>query len=656
MIKQAEHCYMAGRYAEAADLVRALAGACDPDALGLLGLCQLRLGDGPAALASLREASRLAPGNGLLRMRYGLGLQAAGRHKEAVVLFRAAHKALPLDPAPLVNLVTSSIALNDPLTAVRAARRATLRSPSLPAAHYVLGQALLAADRPADAVKPLREAVRLAPGMPDAWVALGAAFYLIADMWRAEQATRQALAVDPAHEGAAANLGNFLRLTGRAVECEALLQTALARNPDASSVRTSLASDLMLRQRAADALALLSVPPPADRLQRAQWRLQQSLALILLGRPDEARLVLEAIRAEPLPPALIVLLRWRELLLAAPDERPRLAEETAALLDHTPAMLPEHRLMGWYDLARFWSDRQEPTHALSCWQKGHKLLARLQPFDRAMTAAWFDAMEQAFGAERLAHGPAAVNEDTAPIFIVGMPRSGTTLCEQILAAHPQAFGVGERAALQEAFTRLGGDETPEGVRRAAAAPQAALDDVAWAQLHALHALAPGSRRIVDKMPANFRLCGLISVLFPRARIIHCLRDPRDIGLSIFTFRFYGHHSYAHDLADLGWYITRERRLMAHWSAAMPGRILPVHLDEWVTDFDATLHRILAHIGLPWDDACTRFYESKTEVRTVSRNQVRQPVNDRGLGRWRLYAAGLKPLIDELEHAGVTPAD
>src|SRR6202035_478762 len=166
----------------------------------------------------------------------------------------------------------------------------------------------------------------------------------------------------------------------------------------------------------------------------------------------------------------------------------------------------------------------------------------------------------------------------------------------------------------------------------------------------LHALAPEKTRIVDKMPGNYLYLGLVGLLLPGARIIHCVRDPRDIGLSIFTFRFHGQHGYAHDLADLRSTIGQHDRVMAHWRAALPNPVLTLRLADWVTDFAGTLARVLAHVGLPPDPACERFYERDTRVRTVSRAQVRQPVNARGLGRWRTYAAQLAPLIAELEQA------
>jgi hypothetical protein len=238
------------------------------------------------------------------------------------------------------------------------------------------------------------------------------------------------------------------------------------------------------------------------------------------------------------------------------------------------------------------------------------------------------------------------------VFIVGMPRSGTTLCEQILAAHAHVHGAGERSSLTQAFAALGGDAAVRGI---ADLDTPALDAASSRYLADLHALAPDKTRIVDKMPGNYAYLGLVGLLLPGAKIIHCVRDPRDIGLSIFTFRFHGQHGYAHDLGDLGWTIAQQERLMAHWRAALPNPILTVALADWVTDFDATLARVLAHLDLPPDANCTRFYEADSRVRTVSRTQVRQPVNARGLGRWRTYATQLAPLITELERSGALAA-
>jgi len=313
-------------------------------------------------------------------------------------------------------------------------------------------------------------------------------------------------------------------------------------------------------------------------------------------------------------------------------------------------MVPEHAIMAHYDLAKFWSQRGERDSAFAHWVRGHKELARFQPFSRAAHAAFIDANIAAFDAARFA-GARAGNTDAAPVFVVGMPRSGTTLTEQILAAHGQVHGAGERPALARCFWENGGADTASAVRRVAQLQSPALDGLAGQYLADLHALDPGAARIVDKMPLNANYLGLMALLMPGAKVIACARDPRDIGLSIFTFRFYGVHAYANDLADLGWYIGQHGRLMAHWRAALPNPVMTVRLSDWVDDFDGTLRRVLTFLDLPYDAACENFHEVERRVRTVSRTQVRERVNARGIGRWRQYEAHLAPLIAELEAAG-----
>jgi hypothetical protein len=405
-------------------------------------------------------------------------------------------------------------------------------------------------------------------------------------------------------------------------------------------------------------LALLeSGDAPADPVALRHWRLQQALAFLQLGRTVEARRSIEQLaELGPMPAALAPLLHWRLALLASAGgdrgEARRQAElMEAALSTMGPEGVPEHAIMARFDLAKFWSGQGEHRRAFGQWVEGHRILASFQPFSRDAHRVFVDASIERLSAARLSSGPRASNRDAAPVFIVGMPRSGTTLVEQILAAHRDVHGAGERAALEQAVAALGG--SPE---RIATLDGNTLDRAAAAYLAELHQLAPEARRIVDKMPGNFLHLGLVGLMLPGARIIHCVRDPRDIGLSIFTFRFHGAHGYAHDLGDLGWYIGQHDRLMAHWKSALPNPILPnpiltVRLADWVGDFDGTLARVLAHLDLPPDANCARFHEAETRVRTVSRAQVRQPVNARGLGRWRAYAAELQPLIVELERAG-----
>ena len=555
---------------------------------------------------------------------------------------------------PFLGRAVAHLARGEARLALVAASEACHRAPHSPQAHYAYGQAWLALNEPARAEQAFAAAIQRAPAWADAWVNYGIARYRQSAVEDAKTAMRQALRHAPGHPAASTNLGAFLRITGEAEAAEALLRQTIGREPGNVGARLNLAADLLQDERAAEALALLDEAPPPTELRAARhWHLQRSLALLQLGCAAEARDVLDAFVAlGSVSPDLAPLFHWRHVLLAlAEDDRANAraaAEAMEAALDAVgPETVPEHRIMAHYDLAKFWSGQDERARAFAHWSAGHKLLAKSEPFSREEHLAFVDASVASFDRARF-EGPRARDADPAPIFVVGMPRSGTTLVEQILAAHRDVHGAGERTALGNAIRALGGSRGAEAVRRIAALDARTLDLAADRYLAELHGLAPEKARIVDKMPGNYLHLGLVGLMLPGAKIIHCVRDPRDIGLSIFTFRFHGHHGYAHDLADLGWTIAQQTRLMNHWKAVLPNPILTVALSDWVQDFEGTLERVLGHLGLDPDPGCARFHEAESRVRTVSRSQVRQPVNARGLGRWRPYEAELAPLIAELE--------
>jgi tetratricopeptide (TPR) repeat protein len=567
------------------------------------------------------------------------------------------HQPLPNESAPFLAAYAAAVQAGDAIAALTAASCACHAAPDLPEPHYAYGEAWLAQGDAGRAEQAFAAAIRCAPLWAEPWVNFGIARYRQGAIQDAKTATRRALQLSPHHPVASANLAAFMRISGEADAAEALLSATILADPDNAGARLNLAVELLHDERPAEALTVLDAAPgcPVERQATLHWRLQRSLALLQLGRANEARTELAMLEAAgPIPAAIAPLWHWRYVLLAMAAHDPETARCRAlsmqsALADMGPGAVLEHQIMARYNLAKFWSGQNEPAAAFAQWREGHALLKRTQPFSRHEHLAVIEANIAAFTADRFAAARDTTDLDPTPVFIVGMPRSGTTLCEQILAAHAQVHGAGERHALSDASFQLGGTGAA-GVHRIARLDEAACREAAAAYLAQLHALAPGAARIIDKMPGNYINLGLVGRILPGARIIHCVRDPRDIGLSIFTFRFHGSHGYAHDLADLGWTIVQQERLMAHWRAVLPNPILSIRLSDWVDDFDATLIRVLAHIDLPPDPNCVRFYEADSRVRTVSRAQVRQPINARGLGRWRAYAHELAPLISELDQA------
>jgi hypothetical protein len=246
---------------------------------------------------------------------------------------------------------------------------------------------------------------------------------------------------------------------------------------------------------------------------------------------------------------------------------------------------------------------------------------------------------------------------TLPVFIIGMPRSGTTLVEQILASHPQVWGGGELMHLKEAVARLSG---PEGAESPFGYPElvrlldgAQLRALGAEYCEALRAAAPPTMmttttRMTDKMPANFLFAGLIALVLPNARIIHVKRDPLDTCLSCFSILFLGNQPHSYDLAELGRYYRAYLHLMEHWRQVLPpGAMLEVQYEEVVADLEGQARRIVAYCGLEWDDACLDFHRTERRVWTASSVQVRQPIYRQSLGRAEAYRHWLQPLLEAL---------
>lgn len=236
-------------------------------------------------------------------------------------------------------------------------------------------------------------------------------------------------------------------------------------------------------------------------------------------------------------------------------------------------------------------------------------------------------------------------DSETPIFIVGMPRSGTTLIEQILANHPAVHGAGEITIFSK--IRKDKEETwfPD---LAQAADRADLEQSGEAYAAAVQALNPEAARITDKMPHNYRYLGLIHMMLPRGRIIHCVRHPVDTCLSCFQQHFSQGQIWTYQLDELGRYYVAYHKLMDHWRRVLPeGRILDVNYENVVADLEPQARRLIGHCGLAWDDACLAFHENKRAVRTASQAQVREPIYDRSVEPWKPYEKHLGPSLDAL---------
>jgi hypothetical protein len=230
-------------------------------------------------------------------------------------------------------------------------------------------------------------------------------------------------------------------------------------------------------------------------------------------------------------------------------------------------------------------------------------------------------------------GHGAGDASRAPIFVIGMPRSGTTLVEQMLASHPDVYGAGEQVLFDQAVSERGTDDLAALGRR---------------YIELIDQIAPHDKRVVDKLPSNFRFTGLIQLAVPRARIIHCMRNPLDTLFSIYVTLFSGRQDFAFDQREIARYYRAYARLMEHWRTVVsPEVLLDIAYEDLIADLEAQARRILAFCDLPWTDAVLRFHETARPIRTASFHQARQPIYTSSIGSAEPYRAFLRPLIDEL---------
>jgi hypothetical protein len=312
---------------------------------------------------------------------------------------------------------------------------------------------------------------------------------------------------------------------------------------------------------------------------------------------------------------------------------------------------PEDRLNLEFALGKAWMDAREPDRAFAHLETGNRLKRASLTYDVEADAERLAAIARSFTPEVMARLAGSGDPSGLPVFIVGMPRSGTSLIEQILASHPQVHGAGELPVLETILGRVRGpDRQPLGYpqlmsmlgpRDMAMLGRAYVEQVA--------ALAPDKPRLVDKMPANFCFAGLIHLILPNARIIHCRRDPIDICLSCYSKKFVQGNNFTYDLTELGLYHRAYEALMAHWRGLLPPeRFIEVDYEAVVEDLESQARRLIAFCGLDWDPACLSFHQTQRPVRTASANQVRQPLYRTSLARWKPYQVHLAPLLDILK--------
>ena len=584
----------------AASLRRALALKADfAEAHDSLGTALQESGQSADAAASFRRALELRPDFAEAHGNLGNALVDLGQLEEAVFHYRRMLELRPELAEAHNNLGNALLSLRRFEEAATSYRRALALRPNAPGAHANLGNALHALGRSQEALTHCRRALELEPDSAEAELLKGNALFDLGFLDEAAKSFARALDLKPGYTEAHIAAGKVLRQIGRIAEAEESCREALVLAEDSS-----------------EALALLGeIQADRGRFDDAEQLFRRAIAVT----PDQ-------------PEAWAGLARHRKM---QPDAAWLAAAQD--LLGKPIALGQEINLR--YALGKYFDDVQDFDNAFSSYRLANELKKRSAlKYDGARLARRVDRIIALYDADWLPTVRAQGNESHRPVFIVGMPRSGTTLTEQILASHPHAFGCGELRFWHTARVDY------ESAALRGAEGRGAISAAAEEYLNVLASFSADASRVIDKMPANFMNLGLIHAAFPHARIVHMRRNPLDTGLSIYFQILSNTHTYANDLEDIAHYFTQYLRLMAHWRSTLPeGTILEVPYENLVADPEAWIRQIVQFVGLPWDPRCLRFNETERTVITASNWQVRQPISTSAAGRWRNYERYLGPL-------------
>jgi len=647
-LQQAVQLHQAGRLAEAEAIYRRILAEQPqhPDALHLLGLVAQQKGDGVTALEHIDAAIAVTDRVADYHHNRGVVLLRLHRAAEAEPSFRRALALKPIYPDAHNGLGNALQARTRYEDAAAAYRTALAQRADFPEAHNNLGNALRRLHQTDAAIGHYKAALTHRPDYVEAMCGLAAALQDKGDLSGAEATYRSVFAHRPEHGPAWHGLASVQRERADFDDAIEGYRRAVAAEPGNLPYRLDLAETLADFDRMAEARACFDDivarwPDAADAhigLARLAYSAgdrsaaQAHLTAVLGRDPDCVDALCAAIDIEDDAAVL-----GRAERLAEDETRPRL-----------------HRSRLHFALARADDRAGAYDNAFGHYRRGNALrridLAGMgKRFDATVHAAFVDRQAAAFTAGFFERAAAIGTQTELPVFIVGMPRSGTTLCEQILASHPQVRALGEQLDIQSmardlpARVAAGGPVSrPYPECMADLRPDTARPIVAD-YLARLRRLAQDATRVTDKHPTNFRHLGLIATLMPGARIIHCRRDPMDTCFSCFVQDFAAPIPWACDLTTIGQYYRQYDRLMRHWQAVLPTTIFTFVYEEAVRDLEAVARRLVAFCGLPWDARCLDFHTTERPILTASRRQVRRPVHGGSVGKWRRYAQHLEPL-------------
>ena len=682
-IEMAGTLFRQGKFGQAEKVCRQVIAArpSNADAQNILGVTLNASGKGEEGIETLRRAVKLAPHAASIHANLGEVLRQNGELDEGA---KALERSIELDPdnaQALNNLGIVHYERKRFREAVDYYRRALTIRPDMAEAQNNLGNALRLTGDNDGAMHAYQEALTHRERYPEAYNNLGTLLQQRGQLDEAEHALKKAIAQSPRYEEAHNNLAGLyfsqkneteaLRILGDALKFapknpQTLLLTARIQTKRNNHAAAEQAVRLALAEKpdSPEALTLLGqILHETDRYDEAIEVLEQALkatpnnpealnfygvALKSVGRLDEAREnILKALKLNGSMFGAYANLND----LVDFSKETELFDRMEAIFAGAPNPNADIFLPLHFAYAKALDDRGEHARALEHYVTGGKMKRTQLEYNEQETFAFFDGIRAAFPKERFENRAFAGLDDERPVFIIGMPRSGSTLVEQIISSHPDIYGAGEVKYLSRAIGLLR-DRFPSLAKY----PQmmekvtpAQLGIVANGYIKAIENGAGDAKRITDKLLTNYFFAGFIHLLFPKAKIINTQRDPVDTCLSGFTKLFKDDMPHSYDLSELGRYYGKYRELIQHWQEVLPKGVLhTVQYEDVVADTEKEARALIEFLGLKWNKKCLDFHNSDRPVKTASVAQVRRPIYNTAVKRWKKYGDGLQPLVDAIE--------
>lgn len=573
------------------------------------------------------------------KKRKALAAVLENRLQEALILYREITAHSPRDVEGWYMLGVVEARLGSVADAEKSLMHAVKIDDTLFDAWYVLGQVLELQQKHKIALGAYRQACNLQPKSAEALEAAGRVAHALKLIREAAMFYNEALLAGSRNVVLARHVGDFMRSLGVPEEAAKAYAFYLEHNPEDHDTRLKLGFvciDSAMPDKALEHFSRVMAHEP----ENPDAAVGKSEALLHLRREKDAFQAIEPVFKNAKSHIGVALAYART---GKGDDHEAEAIERLEALAKDGERIFYERATILFELGRLYDLRENYDRAFECYRSANEALAphakaeSIEKITNDSIARYsHDAMRQA---------PRSQCHSERPVFVVGMPRSGTTLVEQILAGHPGVAGGGELYDIDNIVSDISRrvDGNASNVANPLALNVDILDAAASTYLRRLQGISREALRVIDKMPENFLYLGAISLIFPNARIIHCRRNPIDTCLSNYFQRFHYGHAYSYDLGTLAGYYRQYQRLMRHWHEVCDIKIMDIEYESLVDDPDGASRRMVEFIGLPWDDGCLRYYESKRAIASASYDQASLPIYDRSKERWRHYERHIGPL-------------